>query len=130
MLGDCYLLAIILDVCCSHMCCTYLVLISEFSGLVLREIDMKDWLTAVRKKGLHPLVYEFLAAFSEGQGQLVLPMIAKRVISSKPIASKVDSQYISATCHFSLGSPLHRGHPINIGHWINKPGCQEFLNLN
>jgi thioester reductase-like protein len=65
--------------------------LEEFSGLILREMDMKDWLTAVREKGLHPLVYEFLAAFNEGQGQLVLPMIAKGVIPSKPITSKVDS---------------------------------------
>lgn len=60
--------------------------LEEFSGLTLQEIDLKDWLTTAREKGLHPLVYEFLAAFNEGRGQMVLPMIAKGVSLSKPVA--------------------------------------------
>ncbi|EEA23761.1 hybrid PKS-NRPS PsoA [Talaromyces marneffei ATCC 18224] len=53
--------------------------LEEKSGVTLREMDMEEWLTLAKEKGLHPLVYEFLAAFNKGKGQMVLPMIAKGV---------------------------------------------------
>lgn len=59
--------------------------LEKLSGVTLQEIDMKEWLNAAREKGLHPLVYEFLAAFNEGKGQMVLPMIAKGVGPGKSI---------------------------------------------
>lgn len=59
--------------------------LEKLSGFTLQEIDMKEWLNAAREKGLHPLVYEFLAAFNEGKGQMVLPMIAKGVGPGKSI---------------------------------------------
>jgi hypothetical protein len=40
---------------------------------------MMEWLAAAREKGLHPLVDEFFAVFDEGQGKMVLPVIAKAV---------------------------------------------------
>lgn len=57
--------------------------LEEISGVRLEEMDMNEWLRLAREKGLHPLVYEFLGAFNEGQGHMVLPMIAKGVGASK-----------------------------------------------
>ncbi|KAK6066342.1 beta-ketoacyl synthase domain-containing protein [Seiridium cupressi] len=49
------------------------------SGEPLREIGMKEWLVGAHEKGMHPLVHEFFAAFDEGRGKMVLPVIAKGV---------------------------------------------------
>ncbi|RWA13463.1 hypothetical protein EKO27_g1633 [Xylaria grammica] len=46
------------------------------AGGPLREVDMKEWLAAAREQGIHPLVHEFFAAFDEGRGKMVLPVIA------------------------------------------------------
>ncbi|KAI1746035.1 hybrid PKS-NRPS PsoA [Xylaria scruposa] len=51
--------------------------LENMAGGPLDVIDMKDWLQRAHKMGLHPLVHTFLTAFSEGQGQLVLPLIAR-----------------------------------------------------
>lgn len=66
--------------------------LEQLSGVTLQEIDMKEWLNAAREKGLHSLVYEFLAAFNEGKGQMVLPMIAKGVGPGKSITLDKSSQ--------------------------------------
>lgn len=53
--------------------------LEEMAGGPLREISMKEWLASARGMGLHPLVHEFLAAFDEGKGKMVLPGIAKGI---------------------------------------------------
>ncbi|KAI1635697.1 hybrid PKS-NRPS PsoA [Biscogniauxia mediterranea] len=47
------------------------------AGGPLAEMEMSEWLLAARERGLHPLVHEFFAAFNEGRGTMVLPVIAK-----------------------------------------------------
>ncbi|GAB1312359.1 Acetyl-CoA synthetase-like protein [Madurella fahalii] len=49
------------------------------AGGPLQEIAMKEWLAAARERGLHGLVHEFFAAFAEGRGKMVLPIISKGV---------------------------------------------------
>ncbi|PVH96120.1 hybrid PKS-NRPS PsoA [Periconia macrospinosa] len=46
-------------------------------GKSLRQMEMMGWLAEASKKGLHPLVREFFAAFNEGRGKLDLPLIAR-----------------------------------------------------
>ncbi|KFA47547.1 hypothetical protein S40293_02162 [Stachybotrys chartarum IBT 40293] len=53
--------------------------LESVAGEPLREVGMMEWLAAAREKGLHPLVDEFFAVFDEGQGKMVLPVIAKAV---------------------------------------------------
>ena len=57
--------------------------------LTLQETDMQKWLELAREKGLHPLVHDLLAAFQEGKGQLVLPLIAK---GAGPVSSDTNAQ--------------------------------------
>ncbi|GAP92555.2 putative beta-ketoacyl synthase domain-containing protein [Rosellinia necatrix] len=47
------------------------------AGAPIEELEMRDWLTAARARGLHPLVDEFFAAFGDGRGKMVLPVIAR-----------------------------------------------------
>ncbi|KAI0595287.1 hybrid PKS-NRPS PsoA [Biscogniauxia sp. FL1348] len=51
--------------------------LEEMAGGPLAEMGMSEWLLAARERGLHPLVHEFFAAFNEGRGTMVLPVIAK-----------------------------------------------------
>ncbi|KAH8689029.1 hybrid PKS-NRPS PsoA [Talaromyces proteolyticus] len=53
--------------------------LEDMAGRSLQDISMTGWLAEASGRGLHPLVQEFFAAFDNGRGKMVLPIIAKGV---------------------------------------------------